>query len=278
MAKIKLNNNEYQIPDSALTPITADFVAHLQTIAGTGMKVVVGGVEYNVDSNKVAGAVANFGAFLGGLETYTPGLYETGAIKMYEEQGAAAIEGMLITSWDELKERGRIDDYQPEGVSCYYYYTNSLTGDLMFPHNTASTFIAVEGFDSCRHLTGVYLPSIRAISNYAFRDCERLTVVDAHLAESIGMSVFDGCSNLRAIILRTTATVCEIDLSSFVLEWNGNVPKTLNDNFYIPASMYEAYRAVYEPAFEQAGFAGMFEVAFHKIEDLPEIPGGPIPI
>lgn len=57
MAKIKLNNNEYPVPDSALAPATANFVAHLGTIAGSGMKVVVGGVEYGIDSAKVADAV-----------------------------------------------------------------------------------------------------------------------------------------------------------------------------------------------------------------------------
>lgn len=58
MAKIKLNNNEYPIPDSALAAPTADFVAHLGTIAGSGLKVVIGGVEYGIDSSKVAGAVS----------------------------------------------------------------------------------------------------------------------------------------------------------------------------------------------------------------------------
>lgn len=67
MANIKLNNNEYQIPDSTLAAPTADFIAHLQTIAGEGLRVVVGGVEYNVDPSKVAGAIAGLRAVLEGL-------------------------------------------------------------------------------------------------------------------------------------------------------------------------------------------------------------------
>lgn len=36
------------------------------------------------------------------------GLYETGAIALYQEQGAEAIEGMMIKSWDELVSSGEI--------------------------------------------------------------------------------------------------------------------------------------------------------------------------
>lgn len=36
------------------------------------------------------------------------GLYQTGAIALYEEQGADAIEGMLITPWDELVQSSAI--------------------------------------------------------------------------------------------------------------------------------------------------------------------------
>lgn len=69
MANIKLNNNEYPIPDSTLAGPTADFVAHLGTIAGNGLKVVVGGVEYSVDSSKVAGAIAGLEGVFGELNS-----------------------------------------------------------------------------------------------------------------------------------------------------------------------------------------------------------------
>ena len=64
----KLNNNEYPIPDSALVALTVDFVTHLGTIAGSDMKVVVGGVEYGIDSSKVAGAVSALDTAFGELE------------------------------------------------------------------------------------------------------------------------------------------------------------------------------------------------------------------
>lgn len=71
MANIKLNNNEYPIPDSVLAGPTADFIAHLGTIAGSGLKVVVGGVEYGIDLSKMSGAVADLETVLGGLNNPT---------------------------------------------------------------------------------------------------------------------------------------------------------------------------------------------------------------
>jgi hypothetical protein len=69
MAKIKLNNNEYPIPDSILAGPTADFITHLGTIAGTGLKVVIGGVEYGIDPSKVSGAFTSLGTVFSELES-----------------------------------------------------------------------------------------------------------------------------------------------------------------------------------------------------------------
>lgn len=73
MANIKLNNNEYPIPDSVLATHTADFIAYLRTIAGNGLKVVIGGVEYFIDLGKVAGAIAEIEGVLEELEAGASG-------------------------------------------------------------------------------------------------------------------------------------------------------------------------------------------------------------
>jgi hypothetical protein len=69
MAKIKLNNKTYPIPDSKLAAATGSFISHLGTIAGNGLKVVIGGVEYSVDASKVAGAIAGLEEVFGELNT-----------------------------------------------------------------------------------------------------------------------------------------------------------------------------------------------------------------
>jgi hypothetical protein len=109
MANIKLNNNEYPIPDAVLAAHTADFVAHLGTIAGSGLKVVVGGVEYGVDSSKVSGAIAGLDIFFNSLQSsLAPGLYQTGAIDLFKNGDIEGASAMMITPWAELEANNDI--------------------------------------------------------------------------------------------------------------------------------------------------------------------------
>ena len=45
----------------------ADFIAHLATIAGDGIKVVVDGAEYSIGADKVSGAIGELETVLDGL-------------------------------------------------------------------------------------------------------------------------------------------------------------------------------------------------------------------
>lgn len=115
-AVINLGGVAYNVDATKLAAAKSAFVQHLGTISGNGYKVVIGGVEYGIDAGKVAGAVAEIEAVLGGAisgggegsEQIVAGLYQTGAIALYNEQGAEAIEGMMIKSWDELVDSGAI--------------------------------------------------------------------------------------------------------------------------------------------------------------------------
>lgn len=68
-ASINLNGTTYNIDSAKLSAATNEFVSHLGTIAGNGSKVVVGGAEYYVGSDKVAGAVSDLYTVLSGLHT-----------------------------------------------------------------------------------------------------------------------------------------------------------------------------------------------------------------
>lgn len=67
-ATITLDGTTYNVDSTKLATAKNDFVAHLGTIAGEGTKVVIGGVEYSVDSAKVAGAIAGLEGAFGELE------------------------------------------------------------------------------------------------------------------------------------------------------------------------------------------------------------------
>ena len=93
MANIKLNNNEYPIPDSKLALAKADLIAHLETIAGSGMKVNIDGVEYNVDLGKISSAVS-------GLEVALSKLESGGSDTPNEELGVDSTTGEILDSWE----------------------------------------------------------------------------------------------------------------------------------------------------------------------------------
>ena len=71
------------------------------TISKDGTQVTM------VDDGRVY-TVEDISGSEGSNSDYIPGLYQTGAIAKYESEGAAAIEGMMIKSWDELVAEGSI--------------------------------------------------------------------------------------------------------------------------------------------------------------------------
>lgn len=66
-AKIKLGGIAYNVDSTKLLNATSDFISHLGTISGNGMKVVVNGVAYNIDSTKMTDAISELEAVLGNL-------------------------------------------------------------------------------------------------------------------------------------------------------------------------------------------------------------------
>ena len=68
-ATVNLGGTSYNINSTKLSTERNTFVSHLSTIAGSGHKVVVGGVEYGVASDKVSGAISELETVLDNLNT-----------------------------------------------------------------------------------------------------------------------------------------------------------------------------------------------------------------
>lgn len=120
MANIKLNNNSYSIPDSTLAAPKANFIAHLGTITGNDLKVVVGGVEYGIDAVKVGDAIIKIDNILNALSSVSnmlaPGLYQAGTIELFNAGDVEAAEAMMVTPWDELEANGAIVISEDEDI------------------------------------------------------------------------------------------------------------------------------------------------------------------
>lgn len=124
--------------------------------------------------------------------------------------------------------------------------------------------IGTDSFNSTSALRTINLPNVVAVSLRAFQ-YSGLTKADLGKVGDIGALAFSACHDLTAVIIRTTSIVCTADLTAFdetpLLTGQGHI--------YVPASMYEYYRAGYEPNLQ----AGFFDILFRKIEDYPEICG-----
>ena len=219
MSKLNINFNDknFAIDNSALSSPRADFVAYLGTIAGEGAKITVDGVVYNVNPTKLNGAVASLENVLNNLnasggdtptDAPVPGLYQTGAIALYEEQGAEVIEGMMIAYWDDLITDGVVH-VEYGAVYSNNASSDTLVGDLVLPNSV--TNISDEAFKSCAKLTGIVIPnSVTSIGSYAFRSCTGLTSITIpDSVTSIGSGAFSSCTSLTSITIPDSVTSIE---------------------------------------------------------------------
>jgi hypothetical protein len=131
------------------------------------------------------------------------GLYQTGAIALYKEQGADAIEGMMIKSWEQLLDDGTV---HVEGGGLYTNmdkttWVNSsadiLVGDLMLPNDGSIATILENAFDGCTSLTSIDIPDgVTSIGGDAFYGCSALTSITIpDSVTSISSSAFECCDN-----------------------------------------------------------------------------------
>lgn len=74
-ATINFGGESYNVDSAKLSTARNDFATHLGTIAGSGKKVVVNGVEYGVGSDKVAGAVSELETVFGNSQSVNKPLF-----------------------------------------------------------------------------------------------------------------------------------------------------------------------------------------------------------
>lgn len=122
---------------------------------------------------------------------FIPGLYEAGAIALYQKEGAAAINDLLITSWGELA----LTDYISQENSKLIEGSSALEGDLILPEEVHT--IGQDAFRDCKLITGILLPEdLLEIEGWAFYGCEKMAVINIPNNVSLGDGLFYYCISL----------------------------------------------------------------------------------
>lgn len=186
--------------------------------------------KYSIDKSLLSGSISSLETVLEGLsaggdaDMLPAGLYEAGAIALYEEQGASAVEDMMITSWEQLLADGVVhvnsgDIYTNLDPKTYQNSSSSiLAGDLILPNDGAIVNFTESAFDSCAELTGICLSNTTTcIGQYAFWGCSKLTsiVVPSSVTE-IDFSVFDKCDSMTNVYITDVAAWCNLNLDGYL--------------------------------------------------------------
>lgn len=151
---------------------------------------------------------SDFVCFKYGAE-FIAGLYQTGAISLYEAGDYAAIEDMLITSWGELI----IDKHIIQEDTSLNKGSSLIHGDLIMPNGIIT--VDRNAFENCDKITGVVLPDgLTTISNSMFLRCKSLsTVIIPDSVSQIDNSAFCYCESLTHVTIPDGVT--SIDTNAF---------------------------------------------------------------
>lgn len=229
---ISFNDKNYNIDKSALSDTRTDFVSHLGTIAGEGLKIVVDGVVYNVDPTKLNDASSGLEALLdslggsagGDTDILTAGLYQSGT-------------NVMTTSWDELLSSGAIT---VKDGTLTKANSDVIVGHLVLPDDGSVTQLGSNAFYSCRGLTNITISnSVTSIKGYALGACSGLTSVTIpESVTSISDNAFYNCYKIVEVINKSSLPIAlgqtaHGSVAYWAKEIHNGTTKIVNQNDYL---------------------------------------------
>lgn len=174
--------------------------------------VKLGDTSYSIGKTKANNTFTTLESAFSTLTGFMPGLYQTGAVALYREQGPEAIKDMLITSWYDLLADGTVRVDASRGLFTNFgidlntfVMTNSsadfLDGDLILPEDGSVLAISLNAFRQCGKLNSILIPEgVTGIGPYAFSNCANLTSVTIPgSVKSISTCAFYACLALSDI-------------------------------------------------------------------------------
>lgn len=247
-AAIKLDGVRYGVNATKLNNIAARLASHLETMAGTGHKIVINGVEYNVDSAKVAGAFEELdNAFAAisdpipseGLEfeifNNTAILTRLGTCADVDIVIPATYQGYPVTNARytfHLDEQGNeIGDHVksitiPASLEEWDSFALSFNNMEKVVYLGKPSQICDFAFSYCEKLTDIVIPdSVTLIDHDAFNGCPSLpSIIIPNSVTEIGHEAFRDCTSLENIIFE--GTIAQWNAITKGTDWNLNVPAT----------------------------------------------------
>lgn len=148
---------------------------------------------------------------------------------------------------------------QEEATAMDGLITRGINGNY---YNNRVASIGDRSFMGCGSLGNITFPNVKTISAYAFQSCRNIKIADFPVCTSIGSNAFGYCSGLKALILRTTETVCTLGSNTFA---NSSIASGTG-YIYVPAVLVEQYKT--------AANWSTYAAQIRAIEDYPEITGG----
>lgn len=241
-ATISLDGTAYNIDDTKMYNARNVFATHLGTVAGSDYKVKVGGVEYGVDANKVAGAVTELETVLSNLTSgdgagssdvvslevkkITSNVFSGGTtynnetfviLYVYTKPNCTA----NVTYGNLTKSVTGKDCFNGERQQVFFGTYGGVSDDVETPESGTLTisgdyaafgmytyYITDKDTALCSCITKVNsLGKIDYVGNYAFADCDNITTITIpETATSIGNSAFYKCDKLTDVIIPDTVT------------------------------------------------------------------------
>lgn len=257
-ATINLGGISYNVDSTKLSSATTDFINHLGSISGNGYKVVIGGNEYSIASDKVANVISGLETLFDGLKDNAPKYHLKYKIQdgdyLYTYEGMSTFEdqkhGLKLLyereagmPWDEmwkiLTEQGINSEDEFFGMNgfseenfvpvepCWSVSmaNENITGENPIKNEIDGipvTIIGHRGFYDC-DFTSIEIPTtIKTIAYEAFAQSNLTSIIIPPNVETIGSGAFHRCLSLEDFVITADSKLDTIVDSIFT----SNMPLT----------------------------------------------------
>ena len=205
--KIIINGVVYEIDTQKMSQAKSNFTNYLGTIDGNDKVITVDGVEYGLNQEDAAGAISDIEVTLDNLRGLVP---SEGLV--FERNGQEYELVSLGTCTDtDIVIPGTYQGLPVRSIDSLVFRGNQNITSIVLPY--ALTSIDTYEFAGCTNLKAITLGNhIVTIANFAFQDCESLeSICIPDSVTTIWDRAFQRCNSLKEVIIGSGVTKIETD-------------------------------------------------------------------